>query len=249
MIIRLIDSSMAVQMGKVGYPSPIVPCRDIFPDAIRDLDPHEPACEDTIRIRDGVSHDILPTTLCQPAIYSSEVLLAFSHVGVALSTLRRKLLNLLAKRRFPGCPKIFLTGRVQDVATESELQHQDASQSANYAGLEGLDEGLCARWEEGVAIGVRGIKVFSDEERVRGDFSGVGVIDNGEGVRWAAICLGAGWGCTDLLGEGRDIWVLNPFCLVWNPFDTQSISVGGNDVELLMTFVLPEDPPRLPCVW
>lgn len=211
---------------KVGCPPPIVPRPDLSPDDIGDLDPSEPAGEDGICIRDGVPKHKLAITLRQPTIDRSESLLSLSQISVTLGTLWRKLLDLLAKLGLPSRPKVFLAGGVQDVAADSELQRQDPANGTDDTTLKGLDERLRAGGEEGVSVGVSGIEVFGDEERVSDDLASVGVVDDGEGVCRRAIVLGSGGRCTDPLGEGLNVWVLHPLGFVGDTLDVQCVSAA-----------------------
>lgn len=153
----------------------------------------------------------------------------------------------MTKLGLPSHSKVFLAGRVQDVAADSELQRQDPAQGTDDTTLKGFDERLRARWEEGVSVGVSGIEVFGDEERVGDDSAGVGVADDGEGVCWRAIVLGSCGRRTDLFGEGLNVWVLHPLGLVGDTLDVECVSAVAFSSTI---FSRKGGPilPRLPCV-
>ena len=119
---------------------------------------------------------------------------------------------------------MFLAGRVHYVVGGSELQQEDPVQGTHDTTLKSCDERLRARREECVSVGVSGVEVFGDEERVGDDFTGVGIVDDGEGVYRRAIMPGAGGKRTDLLGEGLNVWILHPLGLVWDTLDVQCVS-------------------------
>ena len=218
----------------MGRPPPVVPRRDIFPVCVDELDPNEPASNDAVCIRDGVAEHKLALTLCQPTVDRVERLLALCQISVTRRTLGRKRLDLFAKEGLSGPPKVCLTGSVEHGAAESELLHEDPAQSIDDAALKGSDEWLRAGREEGLPIGVSGIEVLGNEERVGDDFARVWVLDDGEGVQWVAIALGAGGGRTDLLGERLDVWVLHPLGLVGETLDVECVSAVASSFAIFI---------------
>jgi len=68
------------------------------------------------------------------------------------------------------------------------------------------------------------VEVSGDACRVGDGNAGVGVVDDGEGVKRGSVVTGGGGEGTDFLAGWFDVGVLDPFCGEWDALVVEGVS-------------------------